>query len=192
MICPYCNTSNPRGELFCTNCGYNLQLKPKIKKRTEDLVEKKAREELKKEEPLPLANLLLPDKSTLPITENLRVIGRQDISKSVPFDISKYVSREHLSIMFENDKFYIEDGVNGKPSLNGTKLNDVEIKEKGRKTLSNGDEILMAGAVKLIFQIICKDCGDAIPLDEKKCPRCAKPKPKPKPKKERKKKKKKK
>jgi hypothetical protein len=91
--------------------------------------------------------LILPDNSELSIGAN-RTMGRGDLAKCVSQDRMWWISKQHFTIFQEQRLFYIED--NG--STNGTKLNGTEIRNKGKQKLNDGDEILVADIITLVFK----------------------------------------
>jgi pSer/pThr/pTyr-binding forkhead associated (FHA) protein len=60
----------------------------------------------------------------------------------------KYISRQHLMIRTEEDKYFVED-LN---SANGTKTNGSDIRGKSRQELKDGDRIEVADVVALTFK----------------------------------------
>ena len=60
---------------------------------------------------------------------------------------ASWISRKHFSITSDDTGFYIQDD----SSLNKTVLNGEEITGKGRRPLQDGDEIEVAGLVKIRF-----------------------------------------
>ncbi len=80
---------------------------------------------------------------------NVRSFGRNDFEEYIPAHSVTYISRQHITIWYENDKYYIED----RSSTNGTKLNGSGITGSGRHALADGDEIELAGKLKIIFKI---------------------------------------
>ena len=152
-MCQGCGTENPPDAIFCEQRG--KQLAPPGTAPT----------------PTPVAfaqrgYLTLPDGSQIEITPSQRAIGRVDLGKFLTqSDDLNQISRAHVTVWSEvtpdgQAKFFVEDGVTNvqnKPSLNGTSLvrsgKSEEIKEKGRRELQNGDEIDIAGVIKLKFTI---------------------------------------
>jgi FHA domain-containing protein len=104
--------------------------------------------------------LLMPDRSQIEITPTQRLIGRIDLSKYISEDDMNHVSRGHITVFKEGEKYYVQDGktiVQEKPSKNKTWLlsggQKEEITEKGRRELNDGDEINIADTVTLLFAI---------------------------------------
>jgi pSer/pThr/pTyr-binding forkhead associated (FHA) protein len=60
------------------------------------------------------------------------------------------VSRQHILITCDRDKYYLKDyGRDGKGSTNHTKLNGVDIYNKRKKALQDGDKIELADQPEL-------------------------------------------
>ena len=97
----------------------------------------------------PPAKLTMPDGSELLLAGNNRSFGRQDFDKFLAPDKRSFLSRQHVNIWFENDRYYIED----RSSTNGTRLNGSDIKGTGRHALDNGDVIELAGKLSITFKI---------------------------------------
>jgi pSer/pThr/pTyr-binding forkhead associated (FHA) protein len=97
---------------------------------------------------MPTASLQLPDGTTMPLKGTV-ILGRADLAKFASQAEAGWISRQHLTLLQNTDgKFFIEDS----GSANGTKLNNVDIKQKGRQELKDGDTINVADAVKLQFR----------------------------------------
>ena len=97
----------------------------------------------------PAAKLAMPDGSEVLLAGNARSLGRKDFEKFMAPDEVSYISRQHINIWVEEGKYYIED----RSSTNGTRLNEVEIKDTGRHVLSEGDAINLAGKLNITFKI---------------------------------------
>ncbi|WP_243665518.1 FHA domain-containing protein [Vulcanisaeta sp. JCM 16159] len=99
-----------------------------------------------------LYRLRLPNGVEVPVTEAVRVFGRETFERyGVPPDVLQMISREerggHFRIFLRGNKWYVED-LN---STNGTLLNGKEIKGKGPQELKNGDTISPAGVLDIKF-----------------------------------------
>jgi hypothetical protein len=95
-----------------------------------------------------LAKLVLKENHEYIIKEYERVFGREDfLGVAVPDDLL-YVGKEHFKITRQDDGYYIED----LKTKNGTKINDEEIKGKGRRKLENEDEILVASTLNIRYK----------------------------------------
>jgi hypothetical protein len=100
--------------------------------------------------PAAKAILIFPNGSSIPFTGSSKIVGRSNFQSALPIDKLVSISRRHLSITLENGKYYAED----KNSANGTLLNSVEIKGKGRFELKDGDMIEPANEAKFTFRIL--------------------------------------
>lgn len=80
------------------------------------------------------------------ITKTPYKIGRQNADMTVPHD--KGISRHHVTITFENDKFFIQD----EASANGTSLNSQPLTANQRTQLMNGAIILLGQNTRLRFE----------------------------------------
>ena len=142
LECPSCKAKNLPDSTFCDSCGASLAQtgpaptpvppEPPIAPPT----------------PTVKASFTLPDQSEIALSGN-DTIGRAKLAKYItPADKASEVSRKHLIITVEGTQFFIADG----GSTNGTKLNNVEIKDSGKQELKNGDTILVADLVELVFK----------------------------------------
>jgi len=105
--------------------------------------------------------LVFPDDTEQPIPPSQWLIGRADVSKFLP-DQGKAneISRGHLTVFQEGEKFFIEDGktmVQRKASTNKTWLirgsDRILVNGTGRNELQDDDEIDIAELVKLQFVV---------------------------------------
>jgi len=105
--------------------------------------------------------LVFPDETEQPIPPSQWLIGRADVSKFLPDSVkANEISRGHLTVFQEGEKFFIEDGktmVQRKASTNKTWLirgNDrILVTGTGRNELQDADEIDIAELVKLQFVV---------------------------------------
>jgi hypothetical protein len=97
---------------------------------------------------IPKARLVTPGDVDIPIAAGTMSIGRGDLARAVAAEDLKYISKQHFTIDFSEDQYYIED-IN---SINGTKLNGVEIKGRGKQALKDGDQITIADVVTITFR----------------------------------------
>jgi hypothetical protein len=133
-VCPQCGfDKNPENAKFCMNCGVQLPVEEEISPRPT----------------MPAAKLVLPSTREILVTEQETIIGRGDFLQEMSPEEAKYVSREQLTIFFEDEKYYVLD----ENSTNGTKLNGVEIKGSGKKELKDNDRIVLADTIKVIFNV---------------------------------------
>ncbi len=103
------------------------------------------------------AELALPER-TIGITSDKIAFGRNDFendlsSEKLGYISSKTADRYHFMITRQDDTFYIQDDF----STNGTKLNDTEIKNKGKIVLKNDDKIMLAGIDNFIITFKIKN-----------------------------------
>ncbi len=98
-----------------------------------------------------IARLEAEGGKVIPITGVRQVFGRRDFEGLVDPALVRAISREHFTIFydFKSGKFFIED----RSSLNGTYLNEVNIRGKGPVELKEGDVISPAGVVRLVFKV---------------------------------------
>jgi len=75
-------------------------------------------------------------------------LGRRDFQHMVPPDKADLISRQHITVTYDNGQYYIEDP----GSTNGTRLNGSSIKGTGRHALKDGDTIDLAGALSFVFR----------------------------------------
>lgn len=112
-------------------------------------------------EPPKAGYLVFPDNTEQPIPPSQWLIGRTDLAKFLPNPKqANEISRGHLTVFQEGDRFFIEDGttmVQRKPSTNKTWLvrgsSRVLVTGTGRTELQDADEIDVAELVKLQFVV---------------------------------------
>ena len=103
--------------------------------------------------------LVFPDSTEQPIPPSQWLIGRADLAKFLSDPGKAHeISRGHITVFQEGDKFFIEDGktmVQAKPSANKTWLvrggSKILVTGTGRNELQDADEIDVAELVKLQF-----------------------------------------
>ncbi len=76
-------------------------------------------------------------------------MGRRNFQALTSPDMAGTISRQHLRITFEDRRYFIED----LGSTNGTRLNGSEIRGNGKRPIEDGDDIEVAGALKMTFRI---------------------------------------
>jgi len=142
VTCPSCGHSNPADSAFCEKCGVTIATAPPAPVQPPPTPP-----------PPPLVVptvegvLILPDGNQISIGAR-KVLGRMDLAKYASPDEAMWMSRQHFTVFRQNDRFHIQDD----GSTNGTKLNGVEIKNQGKQELRDGDEIVVADAVTLVFR----------------------------------------
>jgi pSer/pThr/pTyr-binding forkhead associated (FHA) protein len=100
--------------------------------------------------------MIMPGGAELTLTGAPVFIERNDFDSKLPNDILMKISRQHVLITYARGKYYLKDyGRDGKGSTNHTKLNGVDIYDKGNKALKGDDKIELAGQPKLtmIFKL---------------------------------------
>jgi len=112
--------------------------------------------------PLPKAGyLVFPDNTEQPIPPSQWLIGRTDLAKFLPDPKqANEISRGHLTVFQEGDRFFVEDGttmVQRRPSTNKTWLvrgsSRILVTGTGRTELQDEDEIDVAELVTLQFVV---------------------------------------
>jgi hypothetical protein len=98
--------------------------------------------------PSTTAKLVLPNNCEILLNEVVTPIGRNDFDRVVPPEALRYISRQHLLIRSDGNRYSIED----LDSANGTKANGIDIRGKGKQELMDGDQIDVANAVALTFR----------------------------------------
>jgi len=112
-------------------------------------------------EPLKAGYLVFPDNTEQPIPPSQWLIGRTDLAKYLPDPKqANEISRGHLTVFQEGDRFFVEDGttmVQRKPSTNKTWLvrgsSRILVTGTGRTELQDADEIDVAELVTLQFVV---------------------------------------
>src|SRR5207245_10313844 len=112
-------------------------------------------------EPPKAGYLVFPDNTEQPIPPSQWLIGRTDLAKFLPNPKqANEISRGHLTVFQEGDRFFVEDGttmVQRKPSTNKTWLvrgaSRILVTGTGRTELQNDDEIDVAELVTLQFVV---------------------------------------
>jgi len=112
-------------------------------------------------EPPKAGYLVFPDNTEQPIPPSQWLIGRTDLAKYLPDPKqANEISRGHLTVFQEGDRFFVEDGttmVQRKPSTNKTWLvrgsSRILVTGTGRTELQDADEIDVAELVTLQFVV---------------------------------------
>jgi len=147
-LCTNYNVEYGVDENFCGMCGSDLALVSSVLEAEPPDLQKKR------------GFLVMPDGSQIEITPTQRLIGRIDLSGHISEGDMNHISRGHITVFKEEEKYYVQDGktiVQEKPSKNKTWLvsggQKEEITEKGRRELKDGDEINIADTVTLPFTL---------------------------------------
>ena len=146
IICPRCQNTNNVGSFFCYNCGKYFVDTEETKtgwqrdKRGQDASLRLA----------PKAKVIMPGGSEIILTGIPVFIERSDFDSTLPHDILMSISRQHILITYSRGKYYLKDyGREGKGSTNHTKLNGIDIYNKRKRALKDGDKIELAGQPEL-------------------------------------------
>ena len=96
----------------------------------------------------PPAKFVASNGSELSLAGDGNPLGRRDFQSMVAPDKADLISRQHITVSYENGQYYVED----RGSTNGTRLNGSSIKGTGKHALNDGDTIDLAGALSFIFR----------------------------------------
>ena len=96
----------------------------------------------------PPAKFVTSNGSELSLAGDGNPLGRRDFQSMAAPDKADLISRQHITVSYENGQYYIED----RGSTNGTRLNGSAIKGTGRHALKDGDNIDLAGALSFVFR----------------------------------------
>jgi len=96
----------------------------------------------------PAAKFVAANGSELSLAADGNPLGRRDFQSMVSPDKAELISRQHITVSYEDGQYYIED----RASTNGTRLNGSSIRGTGRHALNDGDTIDLAGALHIIFR----------------------------------------
>ena len=98
------------------------------------------------------AKVIMPGGAEIALTGVPVFIERSDFNSKLPQDILMRISRQHILITYSRGKYYLKDyGRDGKGSTNHTKLNGIDIYNKRKKAIKDGDKIELAGQPELIM-----------------------------------------
>ena len=126
-ICENCGYHNPVDDLECEKCGLDLSFCIPV---SEEVV-------AAKEESVNYSIRSMDGEAVIPINEEV-LIGRDGVCSEY-FDRSKYISRKHATLYFENGNVYVMDA-----STNGTYINGRRIDKMQKVILNKGDKITFA------------------------------------------------
>ncbi len=115
---------NNAGSFFCYTCGkYFADIE---KAKTGRGLNKRRRSSAVRT--APKAKVIMPSGPEIVLTGAPVFIERNDFNKTLSNDILMRISRQHILITYDRDKYYLKDyGRDGKGSTNHTKLNGVDI-----------------------------------------------------------------
>ncbi len=100
----------------------------------------------------------MPDNSQIEITYDSDAYWQNRLSKYISEENMNYVSREHVTVFSDGEKYFVEDGktmfrksqVRIKHGFSLVTHKKEEITEKGKRELKDGDEINIADTVIFI------------------------------------------
>lgn len=153
ISCPRCQNMNSAGCFFCYYCG-------KYFADTEEVTAGKTSQKTARALPqrtAAKAQVIMPGGAAITLTGLPVFIERSDFDSTLPHEILMSISRQHILITYSRGKYYIKDyGREGKGSTNHTKLNGVDIYDKKKKALKDGDKIELAGQpeLTLMFRLL--------------------------------------
>lgn len=94
------------------------------------------------------ARVLLPDNSEVPLTGGpVTTLGRSNFSRALAPNQASVVSKQHCQISYEGGRYFIQD-----ISLNGTKVNGMDIRGRGKVELTDGAQVSLADALTFTFR----------------------------------------
>ncbi|MHB8084654.1 MAG: FHA domain-containing protein [Dehalococcoidia bacterium] len=155
IVCSRCGSGNSAGRFFCYTCG-NYFLGAENGNGADGSE--------KEEQPgivlsTPQAKVIMPGGVEIPLSGTPTFIERSNFDGTLPRDILMSISRQHLLITCDNGTYYIQDwGRDGKGSTNHTKLNNVDIYNKGRQALKDGDRIELSLQPELTLTFKLMQC----------------------------------
>lgn len=145
-VCPRCQNKNNAGSFFCYTCGKYFA-GVEVSKTGQGRNKRGRGASLR---PAPRAKVIMPGGAEITLTGDPVFIERSDFDRTLPHDILMSISRQHVLITYNRGKYYLKDyGREGKGSTNHTWLNGVDIYNKKRKALKDGDKIELAGQSEL-------------------------------------------
>ena len=96
--------------------------------------------------------IIFPDNTAI-LVDNEIYLGRENFHGLVTEEQLDLISRKQLRIFREGHIFFVEDGYLNRPSVNSTKLNEQDIRGKGKQPLRSRDKIKIADAIELTIKI---------------------------------------
>ena len=146
IACPRCQSTNNAGSFFCYTCGkYFADIEQTKKGRRSNKQKSGASSRL-----APKAKVIMPGGAEIILTGVPVFIERTDFDSTLPHDILMAISRQHILVTYDRGTYYLKDyGHEGKGSTNHTRLNGVDIYNKRKKALKDGDKIELAGQPEL-------------------------------------------
>jgi hypothetical protein len=155
IVCPRCGKANDVGRFFCYTCGKYFVDSQEVK--TGWSPPKPGRKASSNHRPG--AKVIMPGGIEIMLADAPVFIERTDFDSTMPHDLLMCISRQHLLITQSKGKYYVQDyGKDGKGSTNHTRVNGVDIFNKKKKLLKDGDRIELAGQpeLTLTFKLIAE------------------------------------
>ena len=141
IACSRCGKANSTGRFFCYSCGNYFAADENGSSAKESGTPEKAGTQVSH----PIARVIMPGGREITLPGAPTFIERSNFDSTLPRDILMSISRQHLLITCQNGDYYVQDyGHEGRGSTNHTKLNNVDIHNKGRQKLVDGDRIELA------------------------------------------------
>ena len=146
IICPRCQKTNNADSFFCYTCGkYFADIEGAERRKGSSKKKRSARVRSAKR-----ATVIMPRGAEIVLSGAPVFIERSDFDSKISQEILMRVSRQHILITYSRGKYYLRDyGRDGKGSTNHTKLHGVDIYNKKKKALKDGDTIELAGQPEL-------------------------------------------
>jgi len=146
IICPRCRHTNNAASFFCYTCGKYFADVEETKTGKRSVGQKRST----RRSSAPKAKVLMPGGAEITLTGEPVFIERSDFNGTLSQDLLMKVSRQHILITCDRGKYYLKDyGRDGKGSTNHTRLNGIDIFDKRKKALKDGDKIELAGQPEL-------------------------------------------
>ncbi len=138
IVCSRCGSVNSAGRFFCYTCGNYFAGTENNNVANGPAKEEQAGTLLS----APRARVIMPGGGEIPLSGTPTFIERSNFDSTLPRDVLMSISRQHLLITCDRGTYYVQDyGREGRGSTNHTKLNNVDIHNKGRQALQDGDRI---------------------------------------------------
>jgi len=143
-ICPSCGTKNPEEEIVCKNCMADISDVEPIKEFKEKETEGSFPKDADEKTTIIQETITLIGNGFYFTVKNGDIVGRQGVGAE-HLKKFKTVSRKHIRVYKEGNKWFIED----LQSTNGTYLNNELITPNKKYEIKNGDTIKLSSQVEL-------------------------------------------
>jgi hypothetical protein len=146
IVCPRCKHENDVGCFFCYACGKYFVDSEEIKTGWSPAKPGRAAQP----STVARAKVVMPGGNEIMLAGMPVFIERSDFDSTLPHDLLMCISRQHVLITCNKGKYYVMDyGREGKGSTNHTRVNGIDIYNKRKKALKDGDCIELAGQSEL-------------------------------------------